>query len=1056
MKISVVSKIISRIQFTVYSLFAFFISIAVITYILLSNGITISHLNLPNFKVDQLYIKLDKKLSLSAKKIDVTLGNTLDTANNPDIHSYIKYIAINFHSLRIDELSINNHKVTFSYNESSDIPSDNHLSFVNEVLQATLNYTIQDNIITLKMPSTKHTPSGISVRAKGIIDLKKNTGHAIVTASATKNDDLKIYIKENDTALAFSSNAPVISNFASIVDLFKLEDNVSKWIVDYNQAQKRQLVQFKGVIEYLKPQTIQNSLFIHAREMKPVYTFNEKLAPLQAESADVYYSKGILKIRPTKPTYNKHQLDEGSVDIDFNNEHIMLGVRLKTDTRITQDIVDIVSAYDVSLPVLQKTGSAKASLILDIDLTSEKTFITGDVYIKESELLLHGTQYKVKDTDLIFNNDYLALKKADLNYQDMFFGKVNGLLDFKSLSGNFFFNVNKVDLANTGYKGLKLLDKNLRIHLNFSDDAENYIIAKSNWSLFDYNLTATSTKITLPNKSGTAGKIKTLKLHIPQIGDVDINGTLEQAKANLNINLIDFNYKSKDIKLSTSKKKFPIQLSYDKNIAQLHLATNSSLKLNGMPLDIAPTTVLIKDGYVQLDNTLVQLKDKFSSHLSLRYKLGSNGARLDMKNTKFFTGEYLHIKPKFTLFYNYEDTKHTFHINKYNMHATVYDKNIFALNVKEIAKLYPHSEMMKKYDLKSGSANLVFMGNRTEATIKLKEFHPLLSKDGKDISTYTIEGTYKNNVSNIRINKSLDLIYGTKGKLIANDIDFNLFPILSYLKHINTNDNKSDLDLSVETKNCNVSLGYSKRKILADNISMKITPSNIEARLNHKKGGVIFKSHDDNFSVYGNGLDDSFMNSLFKFSRFEGGELYFSMQGRFDEFEGFIKTNNTIMKGYTVLNNTLAFFNTIPSLVTFSVPGYSSKGIKVKEMYATFHKKDSKVFIDDAKILSKELVITAKGESDLSKETIDVLIDVKTDIGSSVKDIPLVGYIIFGEDTISTSVRVRGDLKDPEVESVTGITNSIIQAPYNIIKRTIGLPLKLLDLFDDDEGNKTK
>lgn len=1016
----------------------------------------VSHLNVGNINIDQLYIKLDKKLILHAKKIDVSLSSTKSSSPHLNIHSVIKFATTNFQALRIEELNIDRQKVTFYYSAFSDLPSDNRISLSNEEIKTDLYYTVHDKLITFDMPATEHKPSGIRVYAKGLINLKTDTGYAILTASAAKRDELNIYIKENGSALAFASDEPVISDFPSLVDLFKLDKNISKWIVEYNQAERYQLLQAKGVIEYFNPSTLEKSLFIHARETKAAYTFNQKLSPVHAESIDVYYEKGVLKIRPSKPAYNKHLVDEGNVDIDFNPEHTILDIELKSQTTLTQDIIDIVKEYDISLPVLQKNGSSKAHLKLSIDLETEKTLVDGKIYIKASDIILNGTDYTIQDMDLIFNNDYLALKKAELSYGGMVYGKTNGLLDLKTLNGDFFFTINKVDFENSDYKGLKLLDDDLRMHLSLVEGSEKYSIEKSNWSLFDYNLTATATQIIIPKELNATGYVDTLKLHIPQIGDVDINGTLGDAKANLNINLIDFNYKSKELQLYTAKKNLLIQLSYDKTVTQLHLAKKSELQLNDMQLDIAPTSILIKDGYLELGETLVELKEKFSSQLSLRYKLGSDSARLDMKNTKFFSGEYLYIKPKFTLFYNYKDAKHIFHINKYNMHATIYEKNIIALTIKELSKLYPHSEMMQKYDFKNGSANLVFAGDKTEATVALKEFHPLLSKDGKDITTYTIEGTYKDNTSRIRINKRLDLTYDTKGKLVANNIDFNLFPILKYLDHINTNDGKSDLELLVETKNCNVSLGYSKRKILADSIDMRITPSNIRAQLSHHNGGVIFNSHNDNFSVYGNGLDDSFMNNLFKFSRFKGGELYFVMQGSFDEFEGFIKTNNTIMKEYTVLNNTLAFFNTIPSLVTFSVPGYSSQGIRVKEMYATFHKKKSKVFIDDAKILSKELTITAKGESDLEKETIDALIEVKTDIGSSAKDIPLVGYIIFGEDTMSTSVRVRGDLKDPDVESVTGITNSIIQAPYNIIKRTIGLPLKVLDLFEDEEGNTSE
>jgi hypothetical protein len=251
-----------------------------------------------------------------------------------------------------------------------------------------------------------------------------------------------------------------------------------------------------------------------------------------------------------------------------------------------------------------------------------------------------------------------------------------------------------------------------------------------------------------------------------------------------------------------------------------------------------------------------------------------------------------------------------------------------------------------------------------------------------------------------------------------------------------------------------VALGDSGRKILADTIKVKIKQDTINAQLTKGRGIVLFESKHDEFSVYGDDLDDKFLNELVKFSTFKNGTLSLAVKGTYQNFSALAQIDNTIMKDYTVLNNTLAFFNTIPSLVTFSVPGYSKKGLKVDEMYLNFDVNGSDLTIKDTKISSKELTITAKGSSDLDKETIDILMQVKTDLGSSAKNIPLIGYIIFGEDSVSTTVRVHGDLKDPKVEN--SLAKSVIVAPFNILKRTLTLPFKTLELFDDEDLNITK
>ncbi|MCF6330599.1 MAG: AsmA-like C-terminal domain-containing protein, partial [Sulfurimonas sp.] len=67
---------------------------------------------------------------------------------------------------------------------------------------------------------------------------------------------------------------------------------------------------------------------------------------------------------------------------------------------------------------------------------------------------------------------------------------------------------------------------------------------------------------------------------------------------------------------------------------------------------------------------------------------------------------------------------------------------------------------------------------------------------------------------------------------------------------------------------------------------------------------------------------------------------------------------------------------------------------------------------------------------------------LKTDLGSAASKIPIVGYILFGDDTISTTLKVIGKLDNPKVKSM--IAKDIIVAPINIIKRTLSLPFNLL------------
>lgn len=166
------------------------------------------------------------------------------------------------------------------------------------------------------------------------------------------------------------------------------------------------------------------------------------------------------------------------------------------------------------------------------------------------------------------------------------------------------------------------------------------------------------------------------------------------------------------------------------------------------------------------------------------------------------------------------------------------------------------------------------------------------------------------------------------------------------------------------------------------------------------------------------------------------------MQGSTQEYEGVFYVTDTIILDYKVLNNILAFVNTIPSLVTFSLPGYNTHGMAVKDAYMHFKAKNNVFEISDIYIDSKELDILGRGSANFNTNTIDLQLNLKTDLGSSISKIPVVGYILLGDDTVSTTLKITGALENPKVESL--LAEDIIVAPLNIIKRTFLLPYHLI------------
>jgi hypothetical protein len=228
----------------------------------------------------------------------------------------------------------------------------------------------------------------------------------------------------------------------------------------------------------------------------------------------------------------------------------------------------------------------------------------------------------------------------------------------------------------------------------------------------------------------------------------------------------------------------------------------------------------------------------------------------------------------------------------------------------------------------------------------------------------------------------------------------------------------------------------------------------LTAQLTHANGKAGFKIDGDKFHLYGNNFNDEFMEKLLSLSKFKGGSLDFSMSGKFDDYIGTFYINNTTIEDYVILNNILAFINTVPSLATFSLPGYSKKGLHIDNAYMKFHAKNHIFDISDIYIGSKEIKILGKGTASVKYDTIDLALNLKTDLGSSLSKVPVVGYIIFDGKNISTTLKITGKLTDPKVKTM--IARDIAVAPLNIILRTLTLPYKIAKDINDYNSSKEK
>jgi hypothetical protein len=365
------------------------------------------------------------------------------------------------------------------------------------------------------------------------------------------------------------------------------------------------------------------------------------------------------------------------------------------------------------------------------------------------------------------------------------------------------------------------------------------------------------------------------------------------------------------------------------------------------------------------------------------------------------------------------------------------------LSLTNLKKLVPYSPFLQKYKITSGS---LILKNGTKIQASIDSQYALFVRNNKPYGKYTINGDFSQK-NELTINNKIQVDIANDIIIDGHDVGLHLINIEHLLDDMAKN--KS----SKAAKNIYINLykGFlhitPQRKILFDTLSIQTIKEETTAQLQYKLGYSGFRLKDRDFYLYGSNFNDTFMDNLFLQSKFKGGALNFNIAGKIDHYKGIFEIKNTTILDYKVLTNILAFINTVPDLVTFSIPKYSTEGMKVYKGYASFEYKNEIFNFDNIYLDSDQIDIYGVGKASYTQNFIDLSLQLKTAIAKDVSKIPLVGYILFDGKTLSTTLKVKGKLKDPKVSTM--LAKDIAVAPLNIIKRTLLLPAHLLGLDKD-------
>ena len=886
----------------------------------------------------------------------------------------------------------------------------------------------------------------VNIHGKVILNTLEEKVYSKLHINANNDANLTLYAQADKKRLDYKlvSNKD-ITHIRELVAIFKLPKEIKFWTMDAIDAPSLTIHRIKGFVEYAHFKSAYRNIYVSVTVNKLNYTYNTKLDAIHTQRTELEFFDGILYIRPKKAYSYGIYLDRSWLKINFTKKDELLTLYLLFDGMLNKDMLHILNTYNIKLPFLQHSGKVKTDLKIAVNLKSIKINAEGDFSTKKANFDYLGLNIDIADTFIKLHNYDVDITKMKARYKNIAKANVTVQYNAKKAVGDINFSFTKIKLNKQQY--LDTTKGPLKAIYKIAPKGDKIIAEKSNWNIENFQLTLDA--LNLPFD------LKKLQVSIPpsffsigNIADGYVSGKIDMKPLlfELKTDLLHFQYKG--IKLAQSNALFTI--NYKK-----HLSIKSQNKLF---LNINESVYKIKKLTLNIDkNKIILKKTKFSignfitTEASAKYYFRSKSAQIYLKkflliNPKNKTKLYYNDKFKLTL----QTNKNNVEIKSKSLNADFILKNDrWILNINSIATISQNSKFLQDYKITNGTLSIYKKDKEKYTKFKgnINYDYKLLTDKDKVIQHYNLAGyiTKKEKIY-LTINKKLHINISDKININLKNGGINNEDLLKFIDLISsqnkqTSPMKEKTNIFFKAKNSYIYLG-NNRYIVSNLMSMQYYNGVLTAQLQYANGKAGFKLKDDVFHLYGQNFNDTFMENLFSLSKFRGGSLDFSMSGTFKEYKGAFYIQNTTIQDYILLNNILAFINTVPSLATFSLPQYSKNGLHIDNAYMRFKHKNHIFDISDIYIGSKELKILGKGTASVKYNNIDLTLNLKTDIGSNLSKIPVVGYLIFDGQSLSTTLKVSGKLTDPKVKTM--IARDVAVAPLNIIQRTLTLPYKLL------------
>jgi len=294
------------------------------------------------------------------------------------------------------------------------------------------------------------------------------------------------------------------------------------------------------------------------------------------------------------------------------------------------------------------------------------------------------------------------------------------------------------------------------------------------------------------------------------------------------------------------------------------------------------------------------------------------------------------------------------------------------------------------------------------------------------------------------------LYYSTKKSLIhLNALNIDLEKFLASKTYMEQGKKQIKQSGKLVIKGKRSKLRYDKYTLHTESYKATIYLASGRVKAKGKLGSdsVTFNKKGTHIAIEALRIHDQMLHPLINFNGLQQGRYTIRISGIPGKLmRGEILLEGGILKSFKAYSKTRTFIKNDKKLSQLQDLGFGISGFKIKEGKITYHILKEKVIFDSIYIKGDIATIVGKGTLDMRTKKLNINLGIQTvrKLGKIVGSLPLIGYILMGEDnSITFGLKIKGTLANPKVE--TSAAKELLMLPFDLIKRTLQSPAHIIN-----------